>query len=270
MKGGKQPWGYTIIEVLIVMAVSGLMFVISANFINGKQERASFEQGSNQFASAMRGVIDEVVNGEYSDVAISCDAPGGTVRLGTSSPTTQGKNQDCVFLGKAVHLRLHGDKNKYEVFSLATARLDSAGKPVTDINSADIKAIARPGADLTKTATVPQGIEVTDAMTAYTPAAVSDFGFAITQGLGSTQSGTNTYYSGSQSVSLFHLDFQPDKNTGYAVGRISIPNAFKPATQICIPITDGTRGAIVLIGSSGSQINVELKQLGKDSTPSCP
>ena len=50
----KQPFGYTIVEVMIVLAVSSAMFLIAANFINGKQERTAFSQGSNEMVSQLQ------------------------------------------------------------------------------------------------------------------------------------------------------------------------------------------------------------------------
>ncbi len=74
MPGGRnrQSLGYTIVEVLVVLAVSSFMFVIAANFINGRQERASFASGSNDLASALRNVLNQVADGHYSDVPMTC------------------------------------------------------------------------------------------------------------------------------------------------------------------------------------------------------
>ena len=68
MNGGKRPLGYTIIEVMIVLAVSGVMFIIAASFISGKQESTAFTEGANEFASQLQQTIAEVADGQYSDV----------------------------------------------------------------------------------------------------------------------------------------------------------------------------------------------------------
>lgn len=54
MKGGKSPLGYTVVEVMIVLAVSGIMFLVAANFINGKQQKTSFANGVNEMASRIQ------------------------------------------------------------------------------------------------------------------------------------------------------------------------------------------------------------------------
>ena len=114
MKDKKHQFGYTIVEVMIVLAVSGMMFVIAANFINGKQQRTSFFQGSNDMANIIQKVIDDVTNGNFSDVALDCDSAGaGSVDVRDSSDITadtQGTNPDCVFLGKLVHFYIIVDK----------------------------------------------------------------------------------------------------------------------------------------------------------------
>src|SRR4051812_28553600 len=103
MNGGKLPLGYTVIEVMIVLAVSGLMFVIATNFISGKQAKTSFTAGSNELASKVQDLIGEVNDGKYSDIPLSCSANiGGPTSVSDGAPDaeTQGTNPQCVFLGK--------------------------------------------------------------------------------------------------------------------------------------------------------------------------
>lgn len=275
MKGGRQPRGYTIIEVLIVLAVSSFLFVISATFINGKQERAAFEQGSNQFAAQIRGVIDEVIKGQYSDIPFDCSTSSGVISF--APPTagkTQGTNQECVFLGKAIHLKMSGGAGKYEVFSLAGARVDpGTGEPITDLKFSLLQAIDSPDVNLTKLLTIPQGVEVTDDLK-VTPVipGPQPYGFAILQNFGSLQVDGSAYSNSGQSVSLYSVDIPHDKDNPVAVAKINLghdASSFSPVTKVCIPITDGTRGALVYVGSDNGQLSVNLKQLGKDDTPSC-
>lgn len=101
MKGVKQPLGYTIIEVMIVLAISGLMFLIAANFISGKEESTSFTEGTNEFVTDMQSVINQVTDGQYSDISFQCVSSGGT--LSFPSGGSQGTNPACVFLGKFLY-----------------------------------------------------------------------------------------------------------------------------------------------------------------------
>src|SRR5579884_2456783 len=147
MKGGKnkKPAGYTIVEVMIVLAVSGMMFVIAALFIQGKQEKASFTAGINQMASQIQTTIEQVTDGQYSDITVPCNFTTTTTIGGSGSPVQQGNNPNCVFLGKLVHF-LGGSSVQYEVVSVVGGRIDISGNPITSFPAADPRAVAPPDA----------------------------------------------------------------------------------------------------------------------------
>ncbi len=113
MKGGKLPLGYTIVEVLVVLAVSGVLFLLAADFITGKQSKTSFQQGSNELVSRLQAIVEEVSTGHYADIPLTCDAFSNPSRL-IFDPTVkpQGSNQDCVFLGKIIHFSVANKPNK--------------------------------------------------------------------------------------------------------------------------------------------------------------
>jgi prepilin-type N-terminal cleavage/methylation domain-containing protein len=200
MLGGKKlkpPLGYTIIEVMIVLAVSGVMFLIAATFINGKQERASFQTGVNEMASQIQDTINQVTDGQYSDIPLNCQgltAGGVGAAANAGQQVTfpsiallgnpeQGGNSGCVFAGKIFHFSLNNDPSSYEIFSMAASRqcLTSDGvlEPLTfycdsavtggysanyPLEGSGIVPIAQPFTnadnDLTSQATVPQDLSV--------------------------------------------------------------------------------------------------------------
>jgi prepilin-type N-terminal cleavage/methylation domain-containing protein len=146
MKGVKPPGGYTIVEVMIVLAVSGVMFVMAANFINGKNARTQFQQGSNELGSRMQGVIEEVTDGQYTDIPFTCSRAGASLAV-TGAVRPQGTNPECVFIGKLAHFSVNpnpsgfgsGDRTKYEVFTLAGER--SIGSTQPDLTNTHIVAV---------------------------------------------------------------------------------------------------------------------------------
>src|ERR1044071_4210461 len=75
MRGGEQKQGYTIVEVMVFLAISGFMFLIAAGFVAGRQSTAEFKQGMNSINDQMRQVINDVGNGFYpSNSDFTCNA----------------------------------------------------------------------------------------------------------------------------------------------------------------------------------------------------
>lgn len=97
--------GYTILEVMIFLAVSGFLFVIAASFINGKQAQSDFTQSVHDITDQMQGVLDNVANGRYP-------YPGGSgyfsctygPLISQASQDMQGQNKGCIFVGDVVQL----------------------------------------------------------------------------------------------------------------------------------------------------------------------
>lgn len=269
MLGGKnkqqhRPLGYTIVEVMIVLAVSGMMFVIAANFINGKQERAAFTQGSNDTGSVLQAIVGDITDGHYSDVPLQCNISGTTLTANTGAGGDQGQNQNCVFLGKIVRFYAPGggvDKTNYGVYSIAAAR------SITDFPNDLVGAIG----GLTTNSVIPQSLFVKDmtvvdtASPPVTHPGVFNIGFA--QGVGSTD-GVGVYLSGAQQpVQLVYADV-----AGGDVSAVGVGTDIQPAKSATICLTDGTRYALVLIGgavvggsassNNNNQLSISVQQLG--------
>jgi hypothetical protein len=112
MRGGTNSRGYTIVEVMIFVAISGFMFLLAAGFITNKQSTVEFKQGMNTLRTDMAQILDNVSDGYFpAGVNMTCTAGGGT---GNPAPTitattaaasnVQGTNQGCVFMGKYLTL----------------------------------------------------------------------------------------------------------------------------------------------------------------------
>jgi type II secretory pathway pseudopilin PulG len=248
MQGGKnrQPLGYTIVEVLIVLAVSAMMFVVAANFINGKQERTAFNQGSNELVSQLQSILDDVKDGHYSDVPINCSTASGPVTFPVVASPGQGSNQDCVFMGKLVHFYESGTPlpERYEVISLAAKRADT-GSVLSDV---------APIMDLTTQVTVPQSLDITDIQVTDSSGLHLSSSIGFAQSLivgGSTQPMSIVYNNPSLS------------NSGPITVSTSIDGSNTMVAQSAIfCVTDGTRQAKIIIGGNGNQLNIDIEQQG--------
>ncbi len=276
MKGGKLPRGYTIVEVMIVLAVSGVMFLMAANFISGKQSKTSFQLGSNELSSRIQAIIEEVTDGHYSDIPLTCSADSVKLTLAATASVKQGANPYCVFLGKLVHFSAGGAPNKYEVFSIISARTGTdLVTPINDLGATGnsrLRAAYQPGVvDLTKQATVPQNLEVRTGKMTVTdtnnaPHTVYNIGFI--QGLGAIDN-VSGYKSGAQTLSMVYVPTISADNMNIAAAAVEIKAGnIQAATKATICVTDGKRSAnINLGGTNSSQLNVEVKQLGEVPCP---
>jgi hypothetical protein len=130
---------------MIVLAVSGALFVAAALLISGKQNQAGFNQAIQQIQSQIQQVMNEVATGYFpSSANFQCTAvPGGPVALSSVAPNAQGANAGCVFAGKVIQFKVHDtDPEQYAVFTLAGVQKDSSGKEVTTLAAAVPKVVA--------------------------------------------------------------------------------------------------------------------------------
>ncbi|HSX45516.1 MAG TPA: prepilin-type N-terminal cleavage/methylation domain-containing protein [Candidatus Saccharimonadia bacterium] len=263
MLGGKntKPLGYTIVEIMVVLAVSGVMFLIAATFINGKQAKAAFTAGVNETSSELQDLIEQVNDGRYSDIPQTCQYNGSISFPG--SATKQGENSTCVFLGKVLHFTggANPPYNNYEVASIAGGRINpSTGQPITDVGSASPTIIP----DLTIDKQVPQQLDVSQVTVTDTDNSVfSTLALGFMQSQGSISSSGNLR-SGAQTISLYALKGSPG-NKGSALSTLG---DLRPVSSADICLGDGTRKADIGVGTdNSSQLNVNIT-IG--TTTQCP
>jgi len=233
MRGGNKYSGYTIIEVLIVLAISSFMFVIASQFISGKAADTSFRTGVNEMASRIQDAIDQVSNGQYTDQQVKCSVTGSVFTF-TANSGSQGNSQDCIFIGK--YFAFTADDTKYPLYTIA-------GKTVNDGSyaSANPQIISQ----FTYNNVIAQGLK---------PTTSTGFGFA--QSLGSY---SGSYSSGAQSLKIVtNNPVVPSVNSLTLTEVVASPYPF-----ICL--TDGTRSGKITIGENSS-VSVTTKIYVSNST----
>lgn len=94
--------GFTIVETMIVMAVTGIMFISVVLLINGKQQRAQFQFAVKDVQTQIRQIITETTAGYNQLGNNTCSSFGGKPKLATGTTDTLGTNASCVFLGKTI------------------------------------------------------------------------------------------------------------------------------------------------------------------------
>lgn len=141
--------GYTLIEVLIFLGVSGVLLALSVVVVGNQQAHTEFTSSMNDVNTKMQQWIDEVANGfsastsNASATQYSCSIPpfgGGYPELTNSGTNKErGTNPDCIFLGKAVHINIdspyNGKITTYSVIGRRTYQPGGFGSPTISVDS---------------------------------------------------------------------------------------------------------------------------------------
>lgn len=150
MKGETNSAGFTIVETLLVLAVTGALFVMVVLAFGGRQGKAQFQQSVRDIQTRVQQTMNEVSSGYYPNTQdFKCASVGG-VPVITASATTvdQGTNADCIFLGKIMQFSVNsGNTEQYNTYSVAGLRNATtllASKPTLIWDSANaIKVTSR-------------------------------------------------------------------------------------------------------------------------------
>ncbi len=130
--------GFTIIEVMIVLAVTGLLFLSATALISGRTDQTEFDQSSRAFQQQMQDTINEVATGTYTSTSgatnYSCTVAGKLV-FGPGG-NGQGTNDQCEFIGKLLAFGLGSSHDGVDTYSLAGARQDSSGNETSSLSNA--------------------------------------------------------------------------------------------------------------------------------------
>jgi type II secretory pathway pseudopilin PulG len=123
MKRGQGANGFTIIETLIVLAVTAALFLVAVLAVGGKQNETEFQQAINDAQSNMRKIINDVNSGDYQTASnLNCMVSGGTFTISldtTSTSSTEGSHAGCEFLGRVVQFGLNSNSNEMIIYPVA-------------------------------------------------------------------------------------------------------------------------------------------------------
>jgi type II secretory pathway pseudopilin PulG len=129
--GYREASGFTITETLIVLAVTGVLFVSAMVLINGRQNRTQFQTAINSLQQQLQQTINETVNGYYpQNTAFTCvRGPSTPPALTTAlSNDRQGQNAGCIFLGKVLQFGVQSsDPQTYAIIPVVGNRMDTTG-----------------------------------------------------------------------------------------------------------------------------------------------
>lgn len=141
--------GYTITEVLIVVAVSGVMFANATLLFRGRQQQVQFTQSVKDFENVVTDIMNDVSTGYYpTNTNVSCTVtPVEALRpiIGNTTNSGLGRSNQCVYVGKALQFVPGGVANNQSavnVYSLAGKRYLSSSSTVPAGSISEIKPVA--------------------------------------------------------------------------------------------------------------------------------
>lgn len=271
----RQAAGFTLVETMIVLAVTAFLFLVAVDAVNGKQSQTEFQQAINDIQNALQQTIATVNSGDYvNEGNFSCSdpspgTPGDKPLISSGRGVQEGSSTGCILLGKVVQFSPSPatDPQEYIAYLVAGLRQNNG-----DIVTAAPTAVAP---NLTQTtlpdATVPAYLEggLTVASMTYnaggSPVPIGAMG--LISGLGSY--GAQGYSSGSQQVYLVPItgstinedtkSMASAINNNLAADYNMVTGASAPANysiQICFNSgTTGKSGLITIGGAGGNNLD---------------
>lgn len=278
MNRGKQTsapsGGYTIIEVMIFLAVSALMFFMAMVFISGKQAKAEFQNAVRDFESQLTDVANNVATGYYAKSDnFSCTRSGSPAepRIDFGSVNNLGQNTDCIYVGTVLKFNQGPTSGPAQFNQVAMAGLrESGGGPTATLADANPRPIADTG-------TQHNGTIMTIGGGAWVGCVAYDTDHCDISSAGNAAVGFfTTFGSSSLSPSTGGNSIQADTyvyptvNLGDGaaqwVGKLRTPTQKPGNVVICLRSGGNSEYALVKIGGGGngsSVITTEVKSGGE-------
>ncbi len=129
---GNKGAGFSIIEVMIFIAASGLIFVGAIVAINGRQQQVQFAQSVREFDAKIRDVMNDVTTGYYPfEAQVNCTAPNADKPNISDSggASLVGSNNQCLYVGKAIQFAPDGEEDEFLIYNLAGRRYVNTSDP---------------------------------------------------------------------------------------------------------------------------------------------
>lgn len=274
LRSQKERDGFTIVEVMIVLAITGILFVSAVALISGRQNRTEFQTSINNVKTQIQQIISDVESGFYpSTNNLVCSVGGSGALIFSTATNTQGSSQDCIFLGKVLQFGVQNtDPQQIMAYSIAGKR---------QVNGVDVTsyAAATPTV-MTTSASNPTGIPTTVlklqyGLTVRANSLTYTAGGTTTQigavGFMSTLNSFDTNKSGSQSVQLV-----PVRNTGLnqsptaavtAINSNIATSDVNPSggVSMCFVSAGTKQSGLITIGGNGRELSVTLSIKGNDT-----
>jgi len=246
--------GYTVIEVMIVLSVSSVLFAAAIAGYSRQNSKTQFTNAVRDIEITVQDILNDVSTGYYPNSSeFSCSRSAGspaTPLLDDSSSADQGTNQDCIFLGKAVDLS-DGSFTAYTIVGLRNDA-DDEEIPPTNVENAQNRTIPIDGTFADHTLHASINTRIIALPNSANPVTTSSAGFAVVSGFGNGEEGG----AGATTSQVSIASIDSSYNFLSAGNRVVNNSDLDRDIVICIEEAGGDRQASITIGA-GAQSNIE-------------
>lgn len=252
--------GSTILEVMMVLAISGGLLVAAGATISGQIERTRFSTNVREIESKLSDIFNDVETGFYpSSENFGCEVINPTNASSVPTPTgtnrEQGTNEDCLFLGKGVQFSQNADglTANFLIHTIIGRREMPSGSGLVGVTSIDA---ANPTAfdSLEESGQFDGGVEITSVR--YLNGGLTSDGVAVLAPLGSFSATEPSTAASNGKPRLARLDSDSGFGASAAAFRGSIAvlndtSVTQASTGLVICLRDvaGGRIAAVAVGA---------------------
>lgn len=141
IRGRDRSGGYTIVETMIFLAVTGALFISAMTFVTGQRQKTEFSQGVRDFASELQTIASNVSTGYTAfpfQTGQYCWTNGSAIHVAT----TYAGYDHCIFVGRAIQFAPNGKTDTYKVYTVVGKQHSSATKEVTSLSEAQPLALS--------------------------------------------------------------------------------------------------------------------------------
>ena len=249
--------GYTIVEVMIFLAVSGALLVSALLLVGGQQRQTQFNQAVREIENVVQDIINDVSTGYYSRPSdFECKNVSDTVTIITPSTNTIGTNKDCMFVGRLIQFAVDGtDEEGFSVYTAVGLR-ENNGDIVTGLGAAKPTILGLS----TQRHTLKYGLKAKK-MICCAGAVEVEKNVGVVGFFAALEGGGGDLASGAQ-----HIDLRPYRSTALKQSEISGPLntgdlsvANYNGVTICFESGGTDQHANLIIGGNSRQTSTQLE-----------
>ncbi len=256
VESSNRSMGYTIVETMIFLIISGVLLATSLLFFKGRQQRTQFTQGVREIEANVKTIMGEVTSGYYPNngTSFSCAALGSDTIPVLTFPgiTEQGKNESCIFIGKVLNFDA---TEKYSSFTvLGRRKAYPSGQIVSTLDEANPTIDDR----IKEVYTLPWGIRATKVVSVKGTPNPNRSAVGFIMSLGGYSSGD--VISGAQTADLLPLGDNFGESFSVLQDKVEAmtDSARRPdKVTVCLISGGGDRKGAIVLGGGGKQMSAE-------------